>query len=87
MYDFLKVLDINQTFALETGKLMYKQENSLMHHKLVVILKLTPMLTNIAMGYAVDPEIFHPALLVAPNLVKILCSLEAKNFLIHFQLD
>ena len=29
MYDFLKVLDINQTFALETGKLMYKQENSL----------------------------------------------------------
>lgn len=29
MYDFVKVLDVNKTFSLETGKFMYKQENLL----------------------------------------------------------
>ncbi len=29
MYDYLKVLDVNKTFALETGKFLYKHENNL----------------------------------------------------------
>ena len=29
MYDFLKVLNVNDTFALETGKFQYKFENDL----------------------------------------------------------